>query len=159
MPDLIVDHVAKQYPTRSAPLSVLARHLPGVVGRREPGRVWDPADRARAHCLYVIGTLDPPTAGACRIAGRIPYTLSEPDLARFRNQHIGFIFQDHHLLPQLIGAGERADPGLGGGQGIGPMRTAGSRFAGARGTDGIGWTTDPPNCRAASEGAWPWRGP
>jgi lipoprotein-releasing system ATP-binding protein len=50
--------------------------------------------------LYLIGTLDRPTQGSVCISGRDPFTLEGTELARFRNQTIGFIFQDHHLLPQ-----------------------------------------------------------
>jgi lipoprotein-releasing system ATP-binding protein len=50
--------------------------------------------------LHLIGTLDAPSSGTIRIGGADPFALSEPELARFRNQTVGFIFQDHHLLPQ-----------------------------------------------------------
>jgi lipoprotein-releasing system ATP-binding protein len=45
--------------------------------------------------------LDVPTSGTIRIGGISPLELSPDQLAEFRNQKIGFIFQDHHLLPQL----------------------------------------------------------
>ncbi|MBT3601479.1 MAG: ABC transporter ATP-binding protein [Candidatus Latescibacteria bacterium] len=50
--------------------------------------------------LHILGTLDVPSAGCVGIDGEDPFALSEPDLAKFRNQEIGFVFQDHHLLPQ-----------------------------------------------------------
>jgi lipoprotein-releasing system ATP-binding protein len=51
--------------------------------------------------LHILGTLDRPTIGSVELDGENPFQLDERQLARFRNRHIGFVFQDHHLLPQL----------------------------------------------------------
>ena len=51
--------------------------------------------------LYILGTLDEPTSGEVEVGGVRPFELSVGELAQFRNRNIGFIFQDHHLLPQL----------------------------------------------------------
>src|SRR5207237_8225583 len=48
----------------------------------------------------ILGTLDRPTSGTVKLEDKDPFALSEKDLADFRNQHVGFVFQDHHLLPQ-----------------------------------------------------------
>ena len=50
--------------------------------------------------LHLLGTLDRPSSGTVSIGGTDPFGLSERDLARFRNRTVGFVFQDHHLLPQ-----------------------------------------------------------
>jgi lipoprotein-releasing system ATP-binding protein len=50
--------------------------------------------------LYILGTLDRPTTGSVAFDGQDPFALAEPDLAAFRNRRIGFVFQEHHLLPQ-----------------------------------------------------------
>ena len=50
--------------------------------------------------LHLVGTLDRPDSGSVEIDGSNPFALSEPELARFRNTNIGFVFQDHCLLPQ-----------------------------------------------------------
>ena len=50
--------------------------------------------------LYILGSLDQPTAGSVEIAGIEPFSLDAAGLANFRNTSVGFIFQDHHLLPQ-----------------------------------------------------------
>lgn len=47
-----------------------------------------------------MGGLEPPTSGTVILDGQNPFELKERDLAAFRNQQIGFIFQDHCLLPQ-----------------------------------------------------------
>jgi lipoprotein-releasing system ATP-binding protein len=100
MPDLTVEHVAKAYPTRSGPLSVL-RDISLSLSVGENLAILGPSGSGKSTLLYAIGTLDPPTSGTIALRGQNPYTLPEAALARFRNQHIGFVFQDHHLLPQL----------------------------------------------------------
>jgi lipoprotein-releasing system ATP-binding protein len=59
-----------------------------------------PSGSGKSTLLHLIGTLDRPDSGTIEIAGRDPLALPERQLARFRNRRIGFVFQDHHLLPQ-----------------------------------------------------------
>jgi len=100
MPDLIVDHVAKHFATRSGPLPVL-RDVSVALSAGENLAIVGPSGSGKSTLLYAIGTLDPPTQGTVTLDGQDPYRLEEAALARFRNRHIGFVFQDHHLLPQL----------------------------------------------------------
>jgi lipoprotein-releasing system ATP-binding protein len=51
--------------------------------------------------LHILGTLDRPTEGELHIHSEDVLNLPEAELARFRNQHIGFVFQFHHLLPEF----------------------------------------------------------
>lgn len=62
--------------------------------------VTGPSGSGKSTLLHLIGTLDPPSSGRITIAGRDPFALREREVAAFRNQIIGFVFQDHHLLPQ-----------------------------------------------------------
>ena len=62
--------------------------------------ITGPSGSGKSTLLHLIGTLDCPTTGQIHIANQNPFSLSEPDLARFRNRTIGFVFQEHHLLPQ-----------------------------------------------------------
>jgi len=59
-----------------------------------------PSGSGKSTFLYILGALEPPTAGTVLLGGRNPFELDEKSLAAFRNQQIGFVFQDHHLLPQ-----------------------------------------------------------
>jgi lipoprotein-releasing system ATP-binding protein len=96
---LQVEHLDKDYPTRSGPLSVLR----GVELTLRPGQalaIMGPSGSGKSTLLHILGTLDEPTRGKVRLQDTDPFTLPERDLARFRNQKIGFVFQDHHLLPQ-----------------------------------------------------------
>jgi lipoprotein-releasing system ATP-binding protein len=59
-----------------------------------------PSGGGKSTLLYILGALEPPTSGTVRLGGRNPFELDERALAAFRNKEIGFVFQDHHLLPQ-----------------------------------------------------------
>ncbi len=77
--------------------------LSGVSFTLEPGEamaVTGPSGSGKSTLLHLLGTLDRPTSGTVRIGGRDPFALPERELARFRNDSVGFVFQDHHLLPQ-----------------------------------------------------------
>lgn len=62
--------------------------------------VVGPSGSGKSTLLNIVGTLDTPDQGSVELSGRDPFSLDEPDLARFRNNAVGFVFQDHHLLPQ-----------------------------------------------------------
>ena len=62
--------------------------------------ITGPSGSGKSTLLHLIGTLDRPSTGQIEIDGMDPFDLAEPDLAAFRNREIGFVFQDHHLLPQ-----------------------------------------------------------
>jgi lipoprotein-releasing system ATP-binding protein len=69
----------------------------------EPGEnvaILGPSGCGKSTLLQIIGTLDQPTSGRVLLASCNPLELDEPRLADFRSHKIGFVFQDHHLLPQ-----------------------------------------------------------
>ncbi len=99
MTDLVVADVTKQYPTRSEPLSVL-RGVSFQLRRGENLVILGPSGCGKSTLLHILGTLDAPTSGSVNLGGQNPFELGEPALAAFRNHMIGFVFQDHHLLPQ-----------------------------------------------------------
>src|SRR5207245_564057 len=96
---LSVEHLSKDYPTRSGPLSVL-RDVSLTLGRGEALAVMGPSGSGKSTLLHILGTLDQPTSGTVRLDKYTPFTLPERELADFRNRNIGFVFQDHYLLPQ-----------------------------------------------------------
>jgi lipoprotein-releasing system ATP-binding protein len=96
---LQVTNLAKDYPTRSGPLSVL-RDVSLELDRGEALAVMGPSGSGKSTLLHLLGTLDRPTRGTVRLDGHDPFALPEPELADFRNRHVGFVFQDHYLLPQ-----------------------------------------------------------
>ena len=96
---LVVQNLSKDYPTRSGPLAIL-RDLSFQLNRGESLAVTGPSGSGKSTLLHILGTLDAPTAGTVTLEGTNPFTLPEADLAAFRNRRIGFVFQDHHLLPQ-----------------------------------------------------------
>ncbi len=51
--------------------------------------------------LHILGTLDVPTDGTVLFEGKDVFSLSQPELAEFRNRRIGFVFQFHYLLPEF----------------------------------------------------------
>jgi lipoprotein-releasing system ATP-binding protein len=95
-------HVAdlrKEYPSPDGRLPILA----GVSFELERGQavaVMGPSGSGKSTLLYVLGTLEPPTSGTVTLDGRDPFALAEAELAAFRNRQVGFVFQDHCLLPQ-----------------------------------------------------------
>jgi lipoprotein-releasing system ATP-binding protein len=99
MPELVVENVTKTYPTRAEPLEVL-RGISLALERGENAAILGPSGSGKSTLLYIIGTLEPPTAGTVTLGGESPLGMSEPDLAAFRSRNIGFVFQEHHLLPQ-----------------------------------------------------------
>jgi lipoprotein-releasing system ATP-binding protein len=99
MPDLSVHDITKQFPTRSEPLVVL-RGISFDLSAGENLAVLGPSGCGKSTLLHILGTLDRPTSGHLELKGHDPFQFDEPSLARFRNEQIGFVFQDHHLLPQ-----------------------------------------------------------
>ena len=96
---LDVSQITKTYPTPRGPLAILS----GVSFRLERGdaaAIMGPSGAGKSTLLYILGGLEEPTSGTITLDGRNPFALSEKELAAFRNQSIGFIFQDHCLLPQ-----------------------------------------------------------
>ena len=96
---LNVSDVTKSFSSGSAVVEVLR----GISFSLEAGAnlvVTGPSGSGKSTLLHLIGTLDSPTSGQIEIGGRDPFSMTEVDLADFRSRIIGFVFQDHHLLPQ-----------------------------------------------------------
>lgn len=97
---LVATGISKSYPTPGEPLQVL-RDVSLQLQAGESLAIVGPSGAGKSTLLQILGTLDEPTSGTVQLNDTNPFALDETELARFRNRQIGFIFQDHHLLPQL----------------------------------------------------------
>ena len=96
---LIVENLCKSYPTRSGNLDVL-RGVNLTLADAEALAILGPSGSGKSTLLYLLGTLERPSSGTYKLGDQEPFTLTDAALAHFRNRSIGFVFQDHHLLPQ-----------------------------------------------------------
>ena len=97
---LELEDVTKRYPTAEDGADVLR----GVSLRVEHGdsvAVVGPSGSGKSTLLNIIGALDQATSGRVRLEGQDLAGLSADALAAVRSRSIGFVFQAHHLLPQL----------------------------------------------------------
>jgi lipoprotein-releasing system ATP-binding protein len=96
---LEIRSLSKDYPTPAGPLRVLA-DINLSLNTGDAVSIVGPSGSGKSTLLYILGALEPPTSGAVLLNGRNPFELDEKNLALFRNEQVGFVFQDHHLLPQ-----------------------------------------------------------
>jgi lipoprotein-releasing system ATP-binding protein len=99
MPAFVAEALTKVYPIADGELVVL-REASLAMDRGESAAILGPSGSGKSTLLSILGTLEFPSSGKYELAGVSPFTLNEPELARFRSRHIGFVFQEHHLLPQ-----------------------------------------------------------
>ena len=96
---LHVAHLSKEYPTPRGPLPILS-DVSFSLAPGDAAAIMGPSGSGKSSLLYILGALEPPTAGTVTLEGRNPFELAPAELAAFRNKAIGFVFQDHCLLPQ-----------------------------------------------------------
>lgn len=99
MSSLRASHIAKSFPTPAEDLVILD-DVALELNAGENAAIVGPSGCGKSTLLQILGVLDAPTRGHLEIAGQDPFKLTENEQARFRNDKIGFVFQDHHLLPQ-----------------------------------------------------------
>ena len=96
---ITLSQIAKVYRTAAGELPVLA----GVdlrIEQRDRISIVGPSGCGKSTLLHILGLLDAPSGGTMEFGGVRPWELGEAAQARFRNEKIGYIFQDHCLLPQ-----------------------------------------------------------
>jgi len=96
---LKVENVSKEYPAPRGTLRILS-DISFSLGRGDAVSIMGPSGSGKSTLLYILGALEPPTSGTVTLDDRNPFQLKARPLAEFRNKEIGFIFQDHCLLPQ-----------------------------------------------------------
>lgn len=103
--------VCKRFSTvealKEVSLEVKQKEIVAIVGKSGAGK---------STLLQILGTLMPADSGKIEIAGTDVSTLNERELAAFRNRHIGFVFQFHHLLPEFTALENIMMPALIGGE-------------------------------------------
>ena len=92
--------IAKEYTSPGGTLRVLDS-IDLELAPGETASIMGPSGCGKSTLLSILGGLEAPTSGEFTLDGTNPYELNPEDLARFRNRSVGFIFQDHCLLPQL----------------------------------------------------------
>lgn len=97
--DIMLSGLSKNFTGAAGQLSIL-RNVDLSLRRGDALAVTGPSGSGKSTLLYIVGMLDELTSGNIQVLGSDPTSMSESDLAKFRNEHLGFIFQDHHLLPQ-----------------------------------------------------------
>ncbi len=96
---LLVQNLRKTYPTRGNELVVL-RDVNLTLDPGDALAILGPSGSGKSTLLYLLGTLERATSGVYKLGDAEPFRLNDANLAAFRNHTIGFVFQDHHLLPQ-----------------------------------------------------------
>ncbi len=111
--------ISRDYDGPTGPVRVLS-DVSLDVGDGQSLAIVGPSGSGKSTLLYILGALETPSCGSVRLNGRDPFALDERRLAAFRNTQIGFVFQDHQLLPQcsvlenvlvptLVGRGDRRE--------------------------------------------------
>ena len=96
---LEVENVSKEYSTPAGPLRIVS-DVSLSLPQGSAVSIMGPSGSGKSTLLYLMGALEPPSRGTITLNGQNPFVLNSKQLAAFRNQQIGFVFQDHCLLPQ-----------------------------------------------------------
>ena len=97
---LVASHIAKRYDTARGGVPVID-DVSFEVARGDAIAIMGPSGCGKSTLLYILGALERPSSGTVTLDGKDPFALGEAEQAAFRNAHVGFVFQDHLLLPQL----------------------------------------------------------
>ena len=96
---LAVKNLGKEYPTARGALSIL-EDVSFTLERGDSASIVGPSGSGKSTLLYLLGALESPSAGSVTLDGVSPFDLDDREIAAFRNTRVGFVFQDHLLLPQ-----------------------------------------------------------
>ena len=99
-PLIRAEGLSKSYQTGETLLEVL-QDVHFSISPGETTAIVGVSGVGKSTLLHILGTIDRPTSGRVYVEEHDPFELSSADLARFRNEAIGFVFQFHHLLPEF----------------------------------------------------------
>jgi lipoprotein-releasing system ATP-binding protein len=100
MSELRAEGIEKRFATGRGELRIL-RGIDLTVGAGESIAILGVSGAGKSTLLHILGGLEQPSVGQVRFGDRNVYQLEPDELARFRNEHLGFVFQFHHLLPEF----------------------------------------------------------
>ena len=103
--------IRKDYPSGQGQLQVL-NGVDLQVRRGELVAIMGASGAGKSTLLHILGMLEEPTSGQLVVYNTDVASLDEVSLARFRNRHIGFVFQHHHLLPEFTALENAMMPAL-----------------------------------------------
>ncbi|MCX7044656.1 MAG: ABC transporter ATP-binding protein [Candidatus Sumerlaeota bacterium] len=110
-PAIHVAKLTKSYATARGPVEIL-RGVDLSVCAGQSVAIMGPSGSGKSTLLHILGTLDRPSSGSVLLSGRDPFALADKALADFRNREIGFVFQEHYLLPQCTALENALVPAL-----------------------------------------------
>ncbi len=108
---LTASHIRKVFKSGDTELEVL-RDVNLTVEKGEVVVIMGASGAGKSTLLHILGALDVPRAGTVAIDGQDLFTMNDVEQSKFRNQHIGFVFQFHHLLPEFTALENVAMPAL-----------------------------------------------
>jgi len=100
MSELRAEGVEKHFATGRGELRIL-QGVDLSVAAGDSVAILGVSGAGKSTLLHILGGLEPPTVGEVCFGDRNIYRLEPDELARFRNEHLGFVFQFHHLLPEF----------------------------------------------------------
>jgi len=98
--DFLAKNIIKDFDTPEGPLRILD-DVSVELDRGQSMAIVGPSGSGKSTFLHIAGTLDRATSGELSLQGVDPNGFSNSQLAHFRNENVGFVFQEHYLLPQL----------------------------------------------------------
>ena len=110
-PLIEIEALSKSFETGDGSIEIL-RGLDLVVHAGDRIAIVGQSGVGKSTLLHILGTLDRPTTGSVRFRGEGVFSKSSEELARLRNEFVGFVFQFHHLLPEFTAQENVMMPGL-----------------------------------------------
>lgn len=118
-----LEKISKQYTNKAGVVREVLREISMTIEKGDSIAIVGPSGSGKSTLLNIIGGLDYPSTGVVYFNGKPTNTLNEKQLSGWRNQDLGFVFQMHHLLPQLNlmentllptlpGSARKEDPGF-----------------------------------------------